>query len=193
MSPSNPLPADPRSCFHRPVRIRDIGEAGISATIEPSREERAALARELELVALDAMQMRYELKPRGPEVFVLVADWSAHAVQTCGVTLEPVHQQMDDHTSVEFWTPERWARHGHELASERGDDHAEADVELPERIEGDEIDPGKLAVELLIVNLDPYPRRPGVALETGAVSTGEPAGPFAALGRLKKPDDGMPD
>ncbi len=193
MSPSKPQPADPRAHFRRPVRIRDIAETGMTATIEPDPEERAALARELGLVALDAMQMHYELKPHGQGAFLLIADWSAQAVQTCGVTLEPVPAQMEDHVTVEFWTPERWARRERdEAASPGGGVFIDPETEQPERIEDDEIDPGKLAVELLSVNLDPYPRLPDAGLEAHQASTGEPAGPFAALGGLKKTGSGKP-
>jgi hypothetical protein len=54
---------------------------------------------------------------------------------------------------------------------------------------GDRVDLGAIAVEFLILGIDPYPRKPGVAFEPPAAED-ESEHPFAALAALKKGPDG---
>jgi hypothetical protein len=50
------------------------------------------------------------------------------------------------------------------------------------------VDLGGLAVEFLLLGIDPYPRKPGVVFE--ATSIGEASShPFAALAKLKEKRD----
>ncbi len=58
----------------------------------------------------------------------------------------------------------------------------------PEPIVNGAIDLGALAVEFLMLGLDPYPRKPGAVFEP-VIAPVDPADhPFAALGALKNPD-----
>ena len=55
----------------------------------------------------------------------------------------------------------------------------------PEPIENGRIDLGAVTAEFLALGLDPYPRKPGVAFESGPGR--DPAdSPFAALAKMKK-------
>ena len=62
--------------------------------------------------------------------------------------------------------------------------------DLPDPIVNGRIDLGSLAAEILVVGLDPHPRKPGVAFADPAPDAGEApdASPFAALRALKGPD-----
>ncbi len=53
----------------------------------------------------------------------------------------------------------------------------------PDPIEGGRIDLGALVVEHLALEIDPFPRKPGVVFEPPA--GGEPPSPFAALRDFK--------
>ena len=69
-------------------------------------------------------------------------------------------------------------------------DVARGDDDQPEFLEGDEIDIGEVVAEHLGLNLDPYPRRPGVvfsAQDDTAEDEVDPdsASPFAVLRELK--------
>ena len=58
-----------------------------------------------------------------------------------------------------------------------------------EKLTGDSLDLGEIIAEELVLSLDPYPRKPGIALETGpGGEAGEPrpSGPFEALAALKR-------
>jgi hypothetical protein len=62
-------------------------------------------------------------------------------------------------------------------------------VDAPEPLIGNSVDLGAIASEFLMLAIDPYPRKSGVAFEPPAkeVDTG---GPFAALAALKKKESG---
>jgi uncharacterized metal-binding protein YceD (DUF177 family) len=57
----------------------------------------------------------------------------------------------------------------------------------PDVVEGDEIDLARYVVEHLALDIDPFPRKPGVEFEPPA-PTAE-ISPFAALRRLKETDE----
>ena len=59
---------------------------------------------------------------------------------------------------------------------------ATEDEEVPELLEGDEIDLGGYVVEHLALEIDPFPRKPGVVFEPPADT--EERSPFAVLKRL---------
>ena len=107
---------------------------------------------------------------------------TADAVQTCGLTLEPLPVHVDRKYSVQMVE-----------ATERedADDEGEIDLELdddsPDQIEGGSLDLGQYVVEQLALSLDPFPRKPGAVFEQpkepGEIS------PFAVLKSLHSKDD----
>jgi hypothetical protein len=58
-------------------------------------------------------------------------------------------------------------------------------VDAPEPLIGGSIDLGAIASEFLMLAIDPYPRKAGVAFEPPA-NDEDTGGPFAALAALKK-------
>jgi hypothetical protein len=56
----------------------------------------------------------------------------------------------------------------------------------PEVLQHGSIDLGALAVEFLLLGIDPYPRKPGVSFEPPRVVDDPAAHPFAVLAALKK-------
>jgi hypothetical protein len=58
--------------------------------------------------------------------------------------------------------------------------------EPPESVMNGTIDLGALATEFLILGIDPYPRKEGVAFEAPVAGDDSAAHPFAALAALKK-------
>ena len=91
--------------------------------------------------------------------------------QTCVVTLEPVVNEIDEAVDVDFVPPR--------AAAAKADAADEIDLEAsgpdePEPLTGNAVDLGLLATEFLLLGVDPYPRKPGVAFE--APKPGDPAG-----------------
>lgn len=168
-SPDSPV-------LSRPVVTADIPDEGMSGCVTAHDGERADLIARLDLVALQALRLDYELAPAGRGRFRLTGRWTARAAQTCGVTLEPIAHAFDEAFSIEFWTPGAWERH----VASGGDVAAGPDEEAPEVIENGVIDPGHLLEQLLIVALPPFPRREDAQLNWRE-GEGPDASPFAVL------------
>ncbi len=163
----------------------DIPPEGVEGRIEASPDDRASLAERLDLAKLDELVFVYHLAPISRGRFRLSGHWRAEAVQTCGVTLEPIARDFDEAVSIEFWPPDLWERH----VSEVGDVPGDRDEEGPELIEAGMIDAGRLLEELFAVALPPFPRRENAALEWEE-TVSKPESPFAVLRDLPKRNGG---
>ena len=164
--------------YSEPLRLHQIG-AGVQRRLTPDADAMKRIARALDLQALDTFEADINLVPTvsgGRLEGRVVAD----AVQTCGLTLEPLPVHVDRKFSVQMVE-----------ATEREDDEdGEIDLELdddsPDQIEGGSLDLGQYAVEQLALSLDPFPRKPGAVFEQpkepGEIS------PFAVLKSLQSKD-----
>jgi uncharacterized metal-binding protein YceD (DUF177 family) len=139
----------------RPTRFRTGGLSPRKPTrfsYRPDASERAALARELDLLALADLELTGEIRPTGRDELVLEARLMARAEQPCSVTLVPVPATVDE-------TVRR--RYVAGLAMPEGDE-----VEMPEDDTTEPmpevIDLAEIATEALALALPLYPRAPGV-------------------------------
>lgn len=161
--------------FSDPVRLHQIGQ-GVTRTLEPDEATRKRIARSLDLASLDAFTAEVDLKPTDAG-WRLKGRVRADAVQTCGLTLEPLPVTIDHRFTVT-------------LAEAVEEDSEEIvitlDDEAPDLIEEGRIDLGQYAVEQLALSLDPFPRKPGAEF----VQPPEPTeiSPFAVLKSLKPSD-----
>jgi uncharacterized metal-binding protein YceD (DUF177 family) len=170
------MKAESVSEFRRPVGLDELEDGEIRRTIEAGEQEREALARRFDLVAVDALSASVRLRriTGGPLVRVdgrLAAD----VVQRCVVTLAslPVHIEED---FVETFGPGGY----------RAPDVA-GDTDAPEVFDDSGIDLGELAAQLLSLSLDPYPRAPGADVlqePRAGENAGDRRRPFAALGEM---------
>lgn len=173
MSGSSSLP------YSEPLRVHQIG-AGLQRRLEPDADTRKRIARALDLQALDAFQVDISLTPT-------VSGWrldgriGADAVQTCGLSLEPLPVRIDQSFVINLIE-----RSDNEPEDEEID--LELDDDSPDVIEEGRIDLGQYAVEQLALRLDPFPRKPGARFEQppepGTLS------PFGVLQALRPKDDG---
>lgn len=144
---SDPVPAAPVRFRtgglspRKPTRFRFVAEA-------PAR---AALAADLDLLALHALELVGEIRPLGRDELLLEARLTARADQACGVTLAPVPAVIDE--------PVR-RRYVAGLVLPEGDE-----VEMPEddttEAMPEVIDIAAIAAEALALALPLYPRAPG--------------------------------
>ena len=172
--------------LRRVFALAELGASGAVLEVSADADECAALARRFGIRAIDALSATLRLDlVRGGEVVRVRGDIAADVVQSCVVTLEPVAAHIEEGFERSF-APGGDAGANVEVAPEDGDD--------PEPFDGDEIDVGELVAEQLGVNLDPYPRRPGVLFSpkdafggTGAGDDGpaQSESPFARLRDLK--------
>lgn len=155
----------------RPTRFRTGGLSPRKPTrfsYRPEAEERKALAEELGLLALPALELTGEIRPSGRDELVLEARLTARADQPCSVSLVPVPSRIDETVRrryvADFKMPE-----GDE-AEMPEDDTVEA---MPEMI-----DLPAIAAEALALALPLYPRAPGVEFAQ-ALHAGEDVTPLS--------------
>jgi uncharacterized metal-binding protein YceD (DUF177 family) len=165
-----------------PVAVDDIADSGMHVEIDAPAEVRAqvlavveGLSTVREILKLSGV---FDLKRRGGRVHV-EGHVRAKVGQTCVVTLEPIDSDIDETVDLMF-APTH---------AEMTPSDAEVEVSLqgdpPEPLTGGTVDLGALAIEFLVLGIDPYPRKSGV--EFAPVTIGEEGPkPFAALEALKK-------
>ena len=167
----------------RPVATDRIPSVAMTMDVAATSQECDAVAGRLELPLVRLLACHYTLtrplagatRRREGEI-VAEGHLRASVVRECVVTLELFDEIIEEHFRVRF-VP---------AGTESDDDDPEADDEIP--YEGASIDLGEATVEQLALSLDPYPRKPGAELPPEACEID--LGPFAALARLAKRDDG---
>ena len=110
----------------------------------------------------------------------------ATVVQSCSVTLEPVVSKFSIPVSLIF--KEKVAESAHFLEAIDAEEH-----DPPEQMIDGRFDVGDTLVQLLAVEINPFPRKPGVSLENmpeakarlDPAQDSETNKPFAALAALK--------
>lgn len=164
--------------FSRLVAVVRMGREPLRQRIVASPEERAALARRLDLVRLDRLSAVVELARHGDGTILLTAEFAAAFEQSCVVTLDPVPGTIEESFALRYGPPE-WEI---EVA-------AEEEEPAFEPLNGDTIDIGEAVAQELALALPPFPRASGVSVETElgpqTMDSGEDAGPFAGLARLR--------
>ncbi len=145
--------------------------------------ERKTIARRLRLDGLDRLEAHVALGREGPVVRAegrLVASLD----QNCVVTGEPVAAHVDEPFELVFMPEPPAGRPDEEIELGSGD----CDVVF---YDGSAIDLGDAVADTLALSLDPYPRSAAAdaALKEAGVMSEAEAGPFAALARLRKPDE----
>ena len=163
-----------------PVRVRmaEIQRSSPVLELEADAQVRAGLARMLDLVALQSFTAHARVTPwlDGTQ---LDARWRALVTQTCGVSLEPFDTALEGAFVVRA-VPAGSPAAAAESAEVSIDPEAE---DPPDLLDGDALDVGGYLVEHLALEIDPFPRKPGVAFEPPPPEG--PASPFAALLKLK--------
>lgn len=162
------------------IRLADLARGSVSVRLEPDAETLGKLAKELNLEALLAFSGKLTVRPwlDGAEI---LGRYSARVVQICGVTLDPFEEELEGDIALQVVPPGS----PHALIESEG---AEISLDLdapdpPDVLEGEEIDLAHYLVEQLVLDLDPFPRKPGVAFDYTPAVTEE--SPFAVLKALK--------
>ena len=167
-----------------PVRISEIPQEGRSYRLDGDAQIRAAVAAAVGVSALPRLQAELTLTRPGRDELRVTGEVTAVVDQTCVVTLEPVETNVAEPVDLMFTA-----------GGERSppivavDLSAGADVpDPPEPLENGTVDLGRIAVEFLVLGIDPYPRKPDVSFQPPADAPEDDAAahPFAALQALKK-------
>jgi len=169
------------AAWHVPVTVEDIAESGEHFDLVADAATRAAVAKVAGLRELSRLQASFEVARRGAGGLHVTGSVSATVGQNCIVTLEPLANEIEEAIDLHFVprpapAPELEATESEPRTVKWGD---------PEPLIGGVVDLGALAVEFLILGLDPYPRKPDAVFEPPADQKPD-AGPFAALAKLNK-------
>lgn len=160
------------------VPLNALTRGSVQRRLEPDGAGRAAVAEQLALPAVEALAADVTVAPwlDGAEVS---ARWSARVVQTCGVSLEPFTTDLAGAFTV------RAVPAGSPNAPSE-DPEVIVDIDAddpPDVLHAPEVDIAALLVEHLALELDPFPRAPGVDFEPPAPE--RVVSPFADLAKLK--------
>ena len=171
----------PQPPWTETIRLSELAHGSVSRRLEPDESTRRAIARALDLDELPDLNADVEAAPwlDGVE---LRGRWRARVVQTCGVTLDPFESELGGEFHV------RAVPEGSPAAASPAPG-AELDLEAedpPDVLAADRVDLAAYVLEHLALEVDPYPRKPGVEFEPPPA---EPeASPFAVLKALKPRD-----
>lgn len=164
-------------------RSADIPERGLTVKRTATQAELAALARAMDIPAVDALDFDYRLQPLAADRYRLTGTISAAVTQACVVSLAPVPATIREDLDEEFWPAEDVPA---TLDGEEAEHEALA-YTAPEAIHHGMIEVGRVVYEQLVAALDPYPRSEGAAFawEDQTEQESRQDNPFAALARLK--------
>jgi uncharacterized metal-binding protein YceD (DUF177 family) len=164
------------------VAVEDVAETGARFDLVADAQVRAAVARMAGLRDLPRLEASFDVTRRGAGGLHVAGRVSATVGQVCVVTLEPLASEVEESVDLLF-VPQ--------LAAEREDGETDSrgeNVDETEPLIGGLVDLGALAIEFLILGLDPYPRKPGAAFQPPPEAKPNES-PFAALASLKKGPD----
>jgi uncharacterized metal-binding protein YceD (DUF177 family) len=162
-----------------PVKRGDIPETGRHFDLIPDRTARDAIARVAGVVELSRLEATFDVTLYGRGGLRVVGRVSATVGQVCVVTVEPIESEIDEPIDLVFLPAP--------ASASAGQDGGEIEVppeDEPEVLVNETVDLGAIAIEFLVLGIDPYPRKPGAVFE--APADGDSAArPFAALAALK--------
>jgi len=165
-----------------PVAVEDVAETGARFDLVANAQVRAAAARMAGLRDLPRLEANFDVTRRGTGLHV-AGRVSATVGQLCVVTLDPLVNEVDEAIDLLF-VPQPTAEREDGKVGTRGESSDET-----EPLIGGRVDLGALAIEFLILGLDPYPRKPGAVFQPPPGAKPDES-PFAALASLRKgPDD----
>jgi hypothetical protein len=176
--------AKPRAAqYMRMLAVETVPDTGLDIRFCADETECAALADAYGLVAVQTFEAGFHVRKQGPERYKVSGVLRALVTQTCVVSLEPFETLVSAPVEVDF-APSRQPLGEPASRKMRGSAATVAGPQdPPDPIINGQIDLGALAAEFLALNLDLYPRKPGVTFEDMYVG-GEASAtdsPFAVL------------
>ncbi|MGB6324246.1 MAG: DUF177 domain-containing protein [Methylocella sp.] len=171
--------------FTRMLAVETVPDTGLDIRVCANEAERATLAENYGLAAVQTFEAGFHVRKQGPKRYRVSGALHALVTQTCVVSLEPFETLVTTPVDVDFAPSDRPFGEPASRKMPAGGAAATSagPQDPPDPIIGGQIDLGALAAEFLALNLDLYPRKPGVAFEDIYVG-GEASGtdsPFAVL------------
>jgi hypothetical protein len=177
----------PKDVLSFSVTVSTLPKAGMPVRFEATPKECAIVASLLEIPAIERLTADLSVKGWRGGGAKVTGTLTADVVQTDVVTLDPLHQKVQEEVDLVF-VPEN-SRLARLPQPEDGELHLDPEGDdIPETFSGDQIDLGLVLTEILALGLDPYPRGAGTSFDefdTDPEPDGGRVSPFAALARLK--------
>jgi uncharacterized metal-binding protein YceD (DUF177 family) len=164
-----------------PVAVTDVPETGRRVELVADAAVRAAIAGLAGVVGLPRLEAQFDLTRHGRDGLQVVGRVAATVEQNCVVTLEPMQTNIDESVDLVFTSPP--GQPGEPGATEQI--HALDEDEPPQVLDNGSVDLAAIAMEFLLLGIDPYPRRAGAVFDLPLADDAQ-AHPFAALAALKK-------
>ena len=197
--------ASPRlRAFSRPLDVASVSAKGLAVIVEPAPSDYPAIAAECGVPAVASLRVSYKVMPRAGGRFVVAGDLTARVTQTCVVSLESFESDLTGDIALTFAptveTMDGWFDSDRRRRARRDDAPratrrvveaplpplSDDQPDLPDPIVDGKIDLGAIALEFLVLALDPYPKKPGVAFDSVVVGDDTPeATAFVGLAQLK--------
>ena len=160
--------------------VSDVLETGRCGALVADERTRAAIAEIAGLRSLPRLEASFDVALHGRDGLHVTGRVSATVGQTCVVTLEPIESEVVEDIDLVFVPAAAPI-----IVEEDGDKVEIAAVDAPEPLIGGTVDLGALAIEFLLLGINPYPRKPGSVFEPPETDA-DSDGPFAALKAFKK-------
>jgi uncharacterized metal-binding protein YceD (DUF177 family) len=170
------------SLWSVPVALRDVPETGRHLDLVADEQARAAIAEIAGVAGLPRLTASFDVTRHGHSGLHVVGSVSAAVGQTCVVTLEPIETLIDEPVDLVFVPAATPLSDGIE--------EVEMTSDAAEELRDGAVDLGAIAIEFLILGIDPYPRKAGAVFAAPAAGD-DPAHPFAALAALASEASGQ--
>ncbi|MGH6822823.1 MAG: YceD family protein [Methylocella sp.] len=170
--------------FMRMLAAETVPDTGLDIRLWANAAECATLADAYGLVAVQTFEAAFHVRKHGPERYVVSGALQALVTQTCGVSLEPFVTLVRAPVDVDFAPSDQpLGEPARRKMTAGGAAIFAGPQDLPDPIINGQIDLGALATEFLALNIDLYPRKPGVTFEVTNVGGSAPGtdSPFAVL------------
>lgn len=167
------------------VRLDSMPVTGRDISVVPDADERAAIARQIEVSSVDALEVKlHAVRFRGG--IRVTGRLTAEVTQPSVVTTEPLTQSISEPIDRIFLPGGEKEYAGPANAEIFVDLEGE---DMPDHFEGNEADLSDLIIETLALSIDLYPREPGASLkDTGFEPERDENSPFDVLKALKPKD-----
>lgn len=163
-----------------PLAAAEVPETGRHVTLTADEATRAAVARLAGVRDIPQLDAVFDLARRGRDGLHVTGTVTARVGQDCVVTLEPMESEVAEPVDVLYLPPEMAAAR----LGNMDDEQAESGPDIAP-LDSDHIDLGALAMEFLLLAIDPYPRKPGAEFLAPAAEDETPH-PFAVLAALRR-------
>jgi uncharacterized metal-binding protein YceD (DUF177 family) len=170
--------------------VSSVTEGGTTFRVVASAAERQAVAIDCGLPGIDALAAAFLVAREVPDGARVTGSVTARIRQICVLSLDEFESDLDEPVDLRFASEAEIEAQIAARAARPIPDESD-DGDLPDPIRRGRIDLGALMAEILVLGLDPYPRKPGVTFAEPAASVpDEPkASPFAMLRNLKSAGD----